>query len=286
MGGFLEFDAPTVWHGLALEEWALDRPDPDPWILLWRCPASLVCGKHQVPQREADLSVPGLAHARRVSGGGTVVQDEGCWSLAVVQARDTYRVDDIYDYFSNCIRSAGVDGVKRDGQNVVVGDRKVSGHAFCYRRNHVLHHGTFLVEADLERLRTALRPPPVNWETHAVDSQPAPVCNLADSGVDMEHMRHAIRERSLDRWKLMPEEPASYPDSVRAIRSWERVYGGTPRFTAHHENRSWTVRHGIVEGDGPGSGMRFTANGLENRIGKDEMPPGSWLFPDGVPPSG
>ena len=82
---------PSVYHGLALEEWLLDQPVEDvPSLMIWKGPAAVVLGKNQNPWREinlTNLNREGIPLARRISGGGTVYHDPGNLNISWIIPR-------------------------------------------------------------------------------------------------------------------------------------------------------------------------------------------------------
>lgn len=185
----------------------------------------VVIGKHQNPWRECDLAAmeaDGVELVRRVSGGGAVYHDAGNLNISMVLPRSTYRRDDVFQLWIDVLAELGVEGVEANGpSSLVYKARKISGQAFCYRRERVLHHGTLLLNTDLEKMDRYLRRSE-GFETHAVESVPAAVANL---GLDQDDVVAALRERC--------DEAMSLPDGIdpTPFGHWDWVYGKTPRFT-------------------------------------------------------
>jgi lipoate---protein ligase len=159
-----------------------------------RAPA-VVIGKNQIPWREADLGwmrERRVALCRRASGGGAVYHDEGNvnWSVCVPRARYSARL--VTDCGLEALADAGVRAHASGAASLVADGAKISGMAYAYRRDRVLHHGTLLGEADLDRLRRSLQPPAGQWETHGVRSEPMPVRNIG--AVKSEIFQQAFAE--------------------------------------------------------------------------------------------
>lgn len=171
------------WN-LAWEDLWLDvAAEASPVCFLWRSRPAVIIGKNQNPWRECQPSLlarRGIALARRISGGGAVYHDEGNLNYAFFMPRTQYEADTVFDWIHHILEGVGVPTVRMNRTGLAVGTRKISGNAFCYRRNAVLHHGTLLVTADLDKLRAALQPVPGLWDTRATASIRAPVMNLVD----------------------------------------------------------------------------------------------------------
>lgn len=182
----MKFYAPSglqnVYRSLALENLLLESLlGPEVTLSCWRGESAVVMGKNQNPWRECNLAwiqEQKLRLARRVSGGGAVYHDEGNLNISWNLPRGKYQAADMHNLLIRALSLLNIPAEVSKGGSITVDGKKISGSAFCYRKDRVLHHGTLLMEANLPRLRSALSPRQVKMETHAVPSQPAPVVNL------------------------------------------------------------------------------------------------------------
>ena len=266
-----------VAEHLALEGLLLDRVDDlAPCLYLWRSRCSVVIGKHQNPWKECDLTA--LASddgvlARRISGGGAVYHDPGNLNFSLVISRDRYRQGDLCDVVVGVLQALGLTASVLGHASIGVNGRKCSGHAFCYRKCAVLHHGTMLVDSDLERLKRYLVPSTCHFRTHAVSSNPAEVVNVKSlrSELDTASVSQALEEgfqglyggqrQVLDAHQLFAQ--GQLEELISLQRSWDWTFGRTPTFEVALRNppQFVTVRQGRVAhvtGDGPVcEGMRM-----------------------------
>lgn len=101
---------------------------------------------------------------RRFSGGSAVFTDEGQLIFALVLDASLLPTDIVESYEKICravIRGLSVLGVKAEYKpvnDILVGGRKISGSAQLRKGGVVLHHGTMLVDTDLESLAAVLKP--------------------------------------------------------------------------------------------------------------------------------
>lgn len=188
-----------VYRNLAVEEWLLDHAPELPLLYLYVNDPCVVIGKNQNPWRECRLSLmkkEDVPLARRISGGGAVYHDAGNLNVSVMVDRTEYVEQKQYDLIFQATalqhklsilgkNSLGVEGLK------------FSGQAFCHRRGRSLHHGTILVNADLQRLGRYLGPELEGIETRAVASVPAKVANLAQFAPELtvETLSDALIEK-------------------------------------------------------------------------------------------
>ncbi len=133
-----------------------------------RRPPSVSIGYFQRAAEVADLEAcrrDGVPVVRRVSAGGAIFTDERQLVYAIVHrppggmgAREGLAL--ACRALVRALERLGVEGARMEGLNdVVVGDRKVSGSAQRVRRGVHLVHGTVLVDVDMDALARYLRPP-------------------------------------------------------------------------------------------------------------------------------
>ena len=206
--------------------------------------------------------------------------------------RAQYNTCAVYGLFQQWIGGL-VEGVScRGGEGIFLDDKKVSGHAYCYRKDRVLHHGTLLVDSDLDRLRRALRAPELSVTTHAVSSNRASVANLSAWGARSHDVGSAAESAIEKQWGACASFAVRHDEEkVNRMRHWDQVFGGTPRFTTDLGGDTWVVRHGLVESrmvDGEeengvvhprGKGPRFVHEDLFPSGGAAELQNHPVLFP-------
>lgn len=191
----VESQSLDVYRNLAIEEYLMEQVvDQEPVLFLWRSDCAVVMGKNQNPWRECRLDLmcdEGVPLARRISGGGTVYHDTGNLNYCVIVDRAKYREDQAYGMVLHALETFGICAEKSGKSNLGVNGRKFSGNAFCFRKGRALHHGTLLLNTDLERLDRYLGSLFGGIETRAIASIPSEVVNL---GLDVEELSSALGE--------------------------------------------------------------------------------------------
>ncbi|MFH0907403.1 MAG: lipoate--protein ligase [bacterium] len=253
-------------YNLALEDYLLDEVERRGRILCLYCNSdAVVIGKNQNPWRECDvrrLRAEGVALARRVSGGGAVYHDEGNLNFSIMLPRHEYDPAGPFRTVQAALLRAGIASARTGTHSLTMAGRKFSGNAFCLRRNTSLHHGTLLIHSDLVRLARCLTPGLPGMETKAIPSVPAQVMNLREikPSLTREELSGAlaaefterygggerITDRDVDAAALAPYEAK--------MRTWEWIYGHTPRFEVDVAGRGRLV---IEDGLVKGTGQRF-----------------------------
>lgn len=251
----VESQSLDVYRNLAIEEYLMDRVvDHGPVLFLWRSDSAVVIGKNQNPWRECrldrmrDEDVP---LARRISGGGTVYHDQGNLNCCVIVDRTAYRKKQAYEMVLNALDTFGIHAEMTGKSNLSVDGRKFSGNAFCFRRGRVLHHGTLLLDTDMERLSRYLGAMFNQIDTRAIPSIPSEVMNL---GLGVEELSSALADsfRSLYgdgellQWSEADLEEKLYQPLLERQVSSGWIYGATPKFSVELGGSRLEVEHGVV----------------------------------------
>ena len=139
-----------------------------PTVRFWRDNRAVVIGYSQSVDAEVDLKIceiEDIQVARRFTGGGAVYQDLGNLNYTVALDADhrLIRRSDIAESY-RVLCSGLIEGLKALGlaakfvplSDVFIRGRKISGSAQSRRRGVVLHHGTLLVDVNLEMLTGVL----------------------------------------------------------------------------------------------------------------------------------
>ena len=250
---------------LAIEETLLRQAPEKPVLFLWRSLPAAIIGKNQNPWKECDLEVMNKMHivpARRISGGGAVYHDPGNLNCCLITQRTAYNPDDLFSIMIRALSERGLEA-RRDGNSLFLGDKKISGSAYCLQKNMAMHHCTLLVDADLKTLHRVLTPDKPGFESKAVKSAASPVANLKEMAPDItmdqviEIIAHAF---SASGKTGGPAEICAHPDFAKIFekhRTWEWIFGHTPPFEFECPAVSVSVCRGRVTAlSAPGEGPR------------------------------
>ena len=145
-----------IFTHLAWEEYLIKRCPTGP--MLWQSACAVVVGKIKIlgGVSEALMEKERVPLARRSSGGGTVYHDEGNLNYCIVTDREAYREAQAFEMVLDALSRVGANAFLACKSNIRTSGGKVSGTAFAFRKGRVLHHGTLLLESDLDRLERYL----------------------------------------------------------------------------------------------------------------------------------
>jgi lipoate-protein ligase A len=175
---------------------------------VWRNDRSVVLGRFLKPEDEVYLHKAeemGIPVLKRASGGGAVYHDLGNLNYSFYLDSGDLSSSSIGDSLkalsypvTALLDSLGLPWKWVPPNNVYVEGRKISGSAQARRRGRILHHGTLLVDCDLETMRSLLRP--------GGRSRIAPVINLAEvvPGIAVERMERMLTQ-------ALPQETGGQP---------------------------------------------------------------------------
>ena len=273
------------YFNLAAEEYLLKHYQEDFYFQYVNDP-SVVVGKHQNALAEIDdcyLQEHGILLARRISGGGAVYHDGGNLNYSFITNESPGDFVKFKKYTAPAIaalRELGVDAFLGKRNEILTSSGKVSGSASHVFKSRVLHHGTLLFDADLERLGRCLYVDPVRYMDKAVKSVRSEVVNIrglleTDMGREAFYdfiFRFIVAsgENNVDDGFTRSEEEAIGALSRSKFSSWEWNYGYSPKYTVERELEGLrivtTVEKGkIVDIGGEGSGLNEMDTALLHR---------------------
>jgi len=278
-------DSSDVYRNLAMEELLLTGAAREmPIVMFYTNDNAVVIGKHQNPWMECAPEVleNGML-ARRISGGGAVYHDCGNLNYSLMFRKKNYSRTDAHGVLLDALAGFGLRATVRGGTSIVVMGRKISGNAFCHKRETVLHHGTLLIDVDLDHMRIALNAPALGIETNATKSVPAGVVNLRElkPEIDSRQMADAVVDAFATKYNRSPRicEISRFIDAAKldALRrkhaSFDWIYGSTPKFRVMRsvkikngeQSVSLTMEKGCVSAVGEGV---LTAELMEKLVGQ------------------
>jgi lipoyltransferase/lipoate-protein ligase len=145
---------------LSLETYLFTSHPQTHILLFYRNRPTVVIGRNQNPFSQVNL--PHIDFLRRFSGGGTVYHDLGNVNFSVRMPRQEFNRQTYAEMVVRAIERRNVSGCRVTDRGDIVkvcGDSgyKVSGSAYKISKDIAYHHGTMLLDSDLNELRRALK---------------------------------------------------------------------------------------------------------------------------------
>lgn len=243
-------DSLDPYRNLAVEQLLLESVGETERILyLWQNQRTVVIGRNQNAWRECrhdTLERDGGHLARRLSGGGAVYHDLGNLNFTFLVRKENYDLDRQLEVVLRACRSVGVRAGRAGRNDLLAEGRKFSGSAYYDSCGCAYHHGTLLLNVDMEALARYLRPSAAKLAAKGVESVRARVVNLAElaPGLTAERMRAAMVsafEEVFD-GRAVTADPVALPgERLEALtarnRSFAWLFGRPLPFTCFCEQR-------------------------------------------------
>ena len=226
------------YFNIATEKQLLETVETGSCILyLWQNENTVVIGRNQNPWVECRTSLleeEGGKLARRLSGGGAVFHDIGNLNFTFLMRDEDYDVDRQLSVIQAACAMIGLQAEKSGRNDLLVDGQKFSGNAFFHSQGHAYHHGTLLIDADMEKLSRYLTPSKAKLEAKGVASVRSRVTNLKALVPELtcKKMAESMKKAFAEVYGLTPEQITLGEADMQTIEayaaelsSWNWLYG-------------------------------------------------------------
>lgn len=158
---------------------------------------------------------------RRKSGGGCVYADMSNVMLSYITNDENVDVTftRYLSMFAKALQRLGIDAQKNDHNDIMIGDKKVSGNAIYHLPGKNIAHGTLLYNTDMENMLQAITPSRQKLDKHGVESVRQRICLLKDyTDIPFAEIRKQLREMLCDTVYSMTAE------DVKIVEEIEKEY--------------------------------------------------------------
>ena len=233
---------------LAMEEYVARRIDEQDLFFMWQVEPSVIFGRNQLIENEVNLKFcreRGIKTYRRKSGGGCVYADMNNVMFSYITKDEA--VGFTFNRYINMVvlvlQNLGVDAKASGRNDVMIGDRKVSGNAFYHIPGRGIVHGTMLYDTDMVNMVGAITPTDEKLLSKGVASVRQRIALLKDYiNLDIEQFKTFVRNNLCQGEIVLNEE------DIRGIEEIEKdyltdefIYGNNPKYTIVRKRRIETV---------------------------------------------
>lgn len=244
------------YFNIAAEEYLLNHTSED-ILFLYINQHSVIVGKHQNLLAEINYRFTTenqISLVRRISGGGTVYHDTGNLNYAFINnSQDGHQVN-FAKYLSiiqALLSKFKVDSRMEGKNDLRVNGLKISGNAGHVYKNRVLHHGTLLVSANIEKLSLALQISENRYFSKAVASIRSKVANLTQFSphISIEKIIDCFSDMLGSAISPIPEAYNSFiHDLVKTkFTQWDWIFGYSPDYLFESQSNNFGKIKLLVE---------------------------------------
>ena len=209
---------------LAAEEYVARNLDGEDYFFMWQVPPTVIFGRNQVVQKEVNLDYCRAKHIefyRRKSGGGCVYADfDNIMFSYITRGNNVQSIFRSYTYkVADILRKLGIDAKSTGRNDILIGEKKVSGNAFYCVSGHSIVHGTMLYDTNIENMLHAITPSSIKLDAKGVESVRTRVTTLCQHiSMPIDEFKQYVRTALCDSSKILEEE------DIKKIREIEQAY--------------------------------------------------------------
>lgn len=227
---------------LAMEEFLAGNFSED-LFFMWQVNPTVIFGRNQLIATEVDLDycrANGIRTYRRKSGGGCVFADMNniMFSYITTSENVTTTFSRYTDRVAGMLRRLGLDASATGRNDVLIGERKVSGNAFYHLHGRAIVHGTMLYDTDMTHISRAITPSRAKLVSKGVESVRSHITTIRQhSDISLPQFKAFARKEMCDgELKLTTSDIAAIERIAEPYFSHEWIYGNNPRCN-HHDCR-------------------------------------------------
>ncbi|MBQ8463965.1 MAG: lipoate--protein ligase family protein [Prevotella sp.] len=209
---------------LAMEEYVARHVDEDDLFFMWQVRPTVIFGRNQVMENEVNVDYcreHAIEMYRRKSGGGCVYADEDNVMMSYVSKDENVGLT--FNRFIGMLllvlRRMGIEATGTTHNDVMIGDRKVSGTAFYHLPGRSIVHATMLYDTNMEHMLRAITPSEEKLQSKGIQSVRQRITLLKDhTTLSLEDFKHLVRTT------LCEGELVLTPQQVDGIEQLEQDY--------------------------------------------------------------
>lgn len=237
------------WYNLSLEEHLFSNVNKNQFILyLWQNDNTIVLGRNQNPWKECkckSFEKDNGKIARRLSGGGAVFHDLGNLNFTFIMDKNLHNLNTQLKVILNAVRYLGIEAEFSGRNDILANNKKFSGNAFYEDDFSFYHHGTILINSNIDKLTKYLKVSKEKMSSKGINSVSSRVINLKtlNPDISVHSMKISLIKSFIEIYggnpsveyvneKILPLEKL-----YKKYSSWEWIYGETPRFDINFVNR-------------------------------------------------
>lgn len=242
---------------LAIEQYlVMNLPiEENSYLLFYINDPSIIIGKHQNTIEEINteyVDKKNIKVVRRLSGGGAVYHDRGNLNFSFITKNDGNSFSNYQKYLNPVIKALQQMGVNAEikGRNdILVGDKKISGNAQFATNKRMFTHGTLLFNSNMDEVSTSLKVRKDKIESKGIKSIRSRVANITDyitTELTIEEFRDKLllsifnvdSIKDITKYELTESDWSQIRKiSQERYANWEWNFGRSPKFYMERTQR-------------------------------------------------
>lgn len=240
---------------LALEEYVARQLAPADYFFMWQVKPSVIFGRNQLIENEVNLDYcrsHNIQMFRRKSGGGCVYADMNNVMMSYITADD--QVGFTFNRYISMVvlmlQKLGIDASGSRRNDVMIGNKKVSGTAFykpVARTEHhpgrSIVHGTMLYDTDMLNMVGSITPSSAKLLSKGVASVRQRVALLKDyTTLTLDEFKDHVRKTLCDGELMLTDDDIQQVQKIeKEYLSDDFIYGKNPQYTIVKKRRIESV---------------------------------------------
>lgn len=257
---------------LALEEYVARQLAPADYFFMWQVKPSVIFGRNQLIENEVNMDYcrsHNIQMFRRKSGGGCVYADMNNVMMSYITADD--QVGFTFNRYISMVvlmlQKLGIDASGSRRNDVMIGNKKVSGTAFykpVARTEHhpgrSIVHGTMLYDTDMLNMVGSITPSSAKLLSKGVASVRQRVALLKDyTTLTLDEFKDHVRKTLCDGELMLTDDDIQHVQEIeKEYLSDDFIYGKNPQYTIVKKRR--------IEGVGEFEARIALKNGVIQRV--------------------
>ncbi|MFB1081422.1 lipoate--protein ligase [Jeotgalibacillus sp. JSM ZJ347] len=240
---------------LAIEEYALKNlnVEEESYLLFYINKPSIIIGKNQNTIEEINtdyVEKNNIQVVRRLSGGGAVYHDLGNLNFSFITKDDGESFHNFQKFTEpvvDALKQIGVPAELKGRNDLLVGERKISGNAQFSTKGRMFSHGTLMFDSEIDNVVSSLKVRKDKIESKGIKSIRSRVANISEfleEKVTIEEFKQLIlrhifgSEEEIKEYVLTEEDWKKIHElSEKRYQQWEWNFGKSPKFNLQHSHR-------------------------------------------------
>lgn len=229
---------------LAMEEYVARHIEERDCFFMWQVEPSVIFGRNQLIENEVNIDFchkHNIRTYRRKSGGGCVYADMKNIMFSYITSDEN--VGFTFNKYINMVvivlRRLGIDARANGRNDIMIGDRKVSGNAFYKLPGRSIVHGTMLYDTDMENMAGSITPTGEKLTSKGIQSVRQRIALLKDhTDIDIESFKRFVHDNLCDSERILNDgDIAAIEDIEKEYLSPDFIYGNNPKYTVTRRGR-------------------------------------------------